>query len=131
MSRRMKLKCFVGQPAWLQAGLRKIPALPAGPVRTICSRRPKVRTRIEELTLEQRSKSVRKAVLGMMGEKSGRFKMTEQIVRCPYCILDDQFRPMLQRSVWFICEQCGHTVIPEDPDFKCSCRECLVLKRAA
>ena len=57
--------------------------------------------------------------------------MTEKIVRCPYCVLDDQSKPMSERPAWFICEQCGHTVIPEDPDFKCSCRECLKLKRAA
>jgi rubrerythrin len=38
---------------------------------------------------------------------------------------------MLQRPVWFICDQCGHIVIPEDPDFKCACRKCLELSRAA
>jgi hypothetical protein len=57
--------------------------------------------------------------------------MTEQVVCCPYCALGDLFRPMLQRPAWYVCEQCGHTVIPEDPDFKCSCRDCLELKRAA
>jgi hypothetical protein len=57
--------------------------------------------------------------------------MAEQKVRCPYCILGDQLRPMLQRPAWFVCEQCGHTVIPEDSDFKCSCRKCLELNRAA
>jgi hypothetical protein len=30
----------------------------------------------------------------------------------------------LQRPSWFVCEQCGHVVIPDDPDFKCSCRRC-------
>jgi hypothetical protein len=57
--------------------------------------------------------------------------MAEQIVRCPYCILDDQFRLMLQRPAWYVCERCGHTVIPDDPEFKCSCRKCLELHRAA
>jgi hypothetical protein len=57
--------------------------------------------------------------------------MAEQIVRCPYCMPGDQGGPMLQRPGWLICEQCGHIVIPEDPDFKCSCRDCLKLKRAA
>jgi hypothetical protein len=60
----------------------------------------------------------------------GAFKMAE-VVRCPYCVLDDDFRPPLQRPPWFICEQCGHVVIPEDRDFKCSCRKCLELSRAA
>jgi hypothetical protein len=57
--------------------------------------------------------------------------MAEQIVRCPYCILGDQSGPMLQRPEWFICEQCGHVVIPDDSDFKCCCRNCLKVKRAA
>ena len=57
--------------------------------------------------------------------------MAEQIVRCPYCMLGDQSGTMLQRPAWFICEQCGHVVIPDDPDFKCCCRNCLKVKRAA
>jgi hypothetical protein len=57
--------------------------------------------------------------------------MADQIVRCPYCMLGDQSKPMLQRPDWYVCEQCGHTVIPEDPDFKCSCRDCLKMRRAA
>jgi len=57
--------------------------------------------------------------------------MAEQIVRCPYCMLGDQSGTMLQRPEWFICEQCGHVVIPDDPDFKCCCRNCLKVKRAA
>jgi hypothetical protein len=31
---------------------------------------------------------------------------------------------MLQQRLWFICEQGGHTMIPEDPDFQCACRKC-------
>jgi len=57
--------------------------------------------------------------------------MAAQIVRCPYCILGDQGKPMLQRPTWYVCEQCGHTVIPDDPGFKCSCRKCIALRRAA
>jgi hypothetical protein len=57
--------------------------------------------------------------------------MAEQIVRSPYCMLGDQNAPMLRRPAWFICEQCGHIVILEDLEFKCSCRDCLKLKRAA
>jgi hypothetical protein len=57
--------------------------------------------------------------------------MTEQIVCSPYCMLGDQREPMLQRPAWFICEQCGHVTIPEDRDFRCSCPNCLKVKRAA
>jgi hypothetical protein len=35
-------------------------------------------------------------------------------------MLGDQSGPMLQRPAWFIYEQCGHIMIPEDRDFKCS-----------
>jgi rubrerythrin len=45
--------------------------------------------------------------------------------------LVDGFRPMLQRPNWFICEQCDHVVIPDDPDFKCSCRQRTEMNRAA
>ena len=46
-------------------------------------------------------------------------------------LLGDQFRTMLQRPAWFVCERCGHTVIPGDSDFKCSCRNCQESIRAA
>jgi rubrerythrin len=57
--------------------------------------------------------------------------MAEDIVRCPYCVLGDQFRIMLQRPEWFICERCGHVVLSEDPGFRCPCGRCLELSRAA
>jgi hypothetical protein len=54
-----------------------------------------------------------------------------EILRCPYCVLGDHFRPLLLRPEWFVCEQCSHVVLPEDPDFRCSYRKCLELNRAA
>ena len=57
--------------------------------------------------------------------------MNEQVVSCPYCLLGDQFRPMRQRPEWFICEQCGHVLLPGDSDFKCACNRCIELNRAA
>jgi hypothetical protein len=58
--------------------------------------------------------------------------MAEEIVRCPYCVLDDHFRPMLRRPEgWFVCQKCGHTAMPEKPEFKCFCRKCGELNRAA
>ena len=66
-----------------------------------------------------------------MGNKAEKVTMAEQIVRCPYCLLGDQFRPLLERPAWSICENCGHSMIPDDPDFKCSCRNCERLRQAA
>ena len=58
--------------------------------------------------------------------------MAEQVVRCPYCVLDDQFRPMVSKPEgWFNCSKCGHTTIPDKPDFRCFCQKCGDLKRAA
>jgi hypothetical protein len=58
--------------------------------------------------------------------------MDDHIVRCPYCVLGGDFEPMLPRPEgWFLCLECGHTAIPEKPDFKCSCRKCTELNRAA
>jgi len=59
-------------------------------------------------------------------------KMTEQVVRCPYCVLGNYFVPMLSRPEgWFICSKCGHSAIPEKPEFRCFCQKCGELKRAA
>jgi hypothetical protein len=58
--------------------------------------------------------------------------MAEQITYCPYCVLGDQARLMLPRpGGWFICQKCGHTAMPEKPEFKCFCQKCGELKRAA
>jgi hypothetical protein len=51
------------------------------------------------------------------------------LVCCPHCVVEDQFRPMLPRSGGgFICQNCGHTAIPEKPEFSQNCGE---LNRAA
>jgi hypothetical protein len=58
--------------------------------------------------------------------------MDEQVVRCPYCVVGDHFVPMLPRPEGlFTCVECGHTAIPEKPEFKCSCQKCGELNRAA
>jgi hypothetical protein len=59
------------------------------------------------------------------------FTKPQHIIRCPYCVLGDEFRPMVQRPGWFVCEVCCHTVLPGDPAFKCTCPNCLKLHRAA
>jgi hypothetical protein len=58
--------------------------------------------------------------------------MADQIVRCPYCVLGEDFRRMLPRlGGWFICQKCAHRAIPENPEFKCFCQKCGALNRAA
>jgi hypothetical protein len=56
--------------------------------------------------------------------------MANSIVRCPYCVLGDDFRPMLPKQEgWFICVKCGHTATLEKPDYKCRCEKCEELNR--
>lgn len=47
------------------------------------------------------------------------------IIRCPYCKLAGEFRPMILRlEGWFMCESCGHNAMPLDPGFHCTCKKC-------
>jgi len=41
--------------------------------------------------------------------------MSEEIVRCPYCVMDSEFRLMLRQSrrKRFVCVSCGHTATPD------------------
>ena len=58
--------------------------------------------------------------------------MTDQIVRCLYCVQGEDFRPMLPRSGgWFVCPKCVHIAAPEKPEFKSFCQKCNELNRAA
>ena len=55
-----------------------------------------------------------------------------EIVRCPYCVQDNHFKPMMFRpDGLFVCNKCGHTAMPVKPEFKCFCRKCGELNRAA
>jgi hypothetical protein len=54
----------------------------------------------------------------------------EDPVRCPYCVLDTEFRPMVSHvDGTFICNRCGHTTRPGDKYFRCSCSKCIELQR--
>jgi hypothetical protein len=65
-------------------------------------------------------------------DKEAGFMMAEQIERCPYCVLADDFRPMLAKpDGWFVCQKCGHTSMPTKPEFRCPCGMCEELNRAA
>lgn len=64
--------------------------------------------------------------------------MSDEMVRCPYCVMESEFRPMLRQAIlrrtrrkWFVCVSCGHTATPDDPYAKCSCSRCSEMKRIA
>jgi len=65
--------------------------------------------------------------------------MPQEIVRCPYCVLGNEFRPMFQptsrstvrRSKKFVCINCGHATTPDAPYAKCACPKCQELSRLA
>jgi hypothetical protein len=49
----------------------------------------------------------------------------EPILRCAYCRLGNEFRPMIMRAEgWLQCESCSHNAMPQDPEFKCTCANC-------
>jgi hypothetical protein len=51
------------------------------------------------------------------------------VVRCPYCVLDDEFRAMIVRPGGrCVCDKCGHSAVPSDKEFTCSCRKCFELR---
>lgn len=57
---------------------------------------------------------------------------TKLVIRCPYCVLGFDFRPMpAHKDGRFVCEKCGHTVRPEETAYLCSCCRCLRLKDAS
>jgi DNA-directed RNA polymerase subunit RPC12/RpoP len=50
------------------------------------------------------------------------------VVRCPYCVRFDHFMTMnVHADRTYVCEKCGHIVIPEDKGFRCSCSHCVAL----
>ena len=58
--------------------------------------------------------------------------MSQEIVRCPYCVSGGEFRPMFRRSKKaFVCVSCGHTASSEYPHSKCNCPRCRALNRIA
>jgi hypothetical protein len=51
---------------------------------------------------------------------------TVLIIRCPYCLAEHGFRPMIAyRDGRFVCRNCAHTVRPGIPDYRCTCCRCL------
>jgi DNA-directed RNA polymerase subunit RPC12/RpoP len=54
------------------------------------------------------------------------------IVRCPYCILGLEFRPMVAHvDGRYICNKCGHTTHPRDAKYECHCTKCTNLRSRA
>jgi len=51
--------------------------------------------------------------------------MSDGVVRCPYCVLDGEFRRMLRRSKeCYICLSCGHRTSLGLSYVKCACPKC-------
>jgi hypothetical protein len=51
--------------------------------------------------------------------------MTEQ-PRCPYCVANDDLRPMLTLSDGgHVCPKCWHIIPPPNSVYVCDCVQCL------
>jgi hypothetical protein len=49
-------------------------------------------------------------------------------IRCPYCIVGIEFRPMIAyKDGRFVCRDCAHTMRPGVREHRCTCRPCLRL----
>ena len=60
---------------------------------------------------------------------SGVAAMTERAVRCPYCIVHNEFRPMIPLTDGnFVCTKCGHLETPDSENLKCHCPRCIELR---
>jgi len=53
------------------------------------------------------------------------------ILRCPYCTTTGTDFKLLRayKDGRFVCDDCGHTVRPGEPTYRCICRNCLKWKR--
>ena len=60
------------------------------------------------------------------GAQAGGMSMTD-IMLCPYCVDGGQSMPMSTRSDgnWFVCDRCGHLMLPHNPMYKCRCARCV------
>jgi hypothetical protein len=48
--------------------------------------------------------------------------MAERVVRCPYCVVGNEFMPMIALADGaFACAKCGHLELPGNDDLKCQC----------
>jgi len=51
-------------------------------------------------------------------------------IRCPNCMAGIDFRSMIaHKDGRFVCRDCAHTMRPGEPEYRCTCRRCLMLVR--
>lgn len=51
-----------------------------------------------------------------------------QPVRCPFCALGQEFRPMVKHPDGrYICTKCSHTSRPGDVHHACPCAKCFLM----
>ena len=52
------------------------------------------------------------------------------LYECPYCTQVDKPHVMSKRfdGAWYRCNKCGHTIIPSEVQFHCSCLNCSKLQ---
>jgi hypothetical protein len=58
--------------------------------------------------------------------------ITEDSIRCLYCVEQEHFRLMTARArgSWYLCSRCSHIAMPTYPNFQCGCANCIDQSRS-
>ena len=55
--------------------------------------------------------------------------MTERVIRCPYRVVGNVFRPMIALTDGtLVCAKCRHLEIPGNEGSECHCSRCVELR---
>ena len=53
-------------------------------------------------------------------------RKVQEAMRCRYCVEAHSFLQMIPEMNGFVCKCCGHREQPNDPNFPCTCRRCVI-----
>jgi hypothetical protein len=54
--------------------------------------------------------------------------MVTDHLRCPYCVVGNEFNLMRLLNGQFICDKCGHAIAFLQRDYACGCRKCQAMR---
>jgi DNA-directed RNA polymerase subunit RPC12/RpoP len=54
--------------------------------------------------------------------------MVTDHLRCPYCVVGNEFNLMRSVNGQFLCGKCGHTIAFLQRDYSCGCGKCQAMR---